>query len=389
MTMQADLDSVLNDATRSGGVPGIVAALATREGIAYTGAAGRRGLEGEASMTQDTIFAIASMTKAITSVAAMQLVEEGRLALDQEARAVLPEIGALRVLDGFGEDGAPRLRPPRRSVTLRQLLTHTSGIGYDFLNADLLRYLKWSGLPPARSGKLAAFQAPLVADPGDAWEYGTGIDWVGRMLEAVTGQRLDRLLRDRVTGPLGMHDTGFTLTAEQLGRQAVTHRRDPDGTLRPLPSLPPPEMEFYPGGTRLYSTAGDYLRFLRMLLGDGALDGVRLLRPETVAEMGRNQIGELSVRALTAVIPNMTNAFDLLPGVPCKWGLGFLINTVPTATGRSAGSLAWAGINNTYYWIDPTRGVAGLLLAQVSPFLDAAVLDAFDRFETALYGVLS
>ncbi len=383
--MQSVLDAVLSEATQPGGLPGVVASLATRDGVAFEGAAGRRGLNADVPMTGDTIFAIASMTKAITSVAAMQLVEEGALALDQEAREVVPDIATLQVLDGFAADGAPMLRPPRRPVTLRHLLTHTSGFAYDFSNFDLLRYLEWSGLPAARTGKLASFGAPMLFDPGERWEYGTGIDWVGRMLEAASGERLDRYLRARVIEPLGMRDTAFTLSAEQLGRRAVVHQRDPDGALRPLPLLPQPELEFYPGGSRLYSTAGDYLRFLRMLLGGGALDGVRMLRPETVAEMSRNQIGDLPVRALPAATPAMTNAFDLLPGVACKWGLAFLINTVSAATGRSAGSLAWAGINNTYYWIDPMRGVTGLLLAQVSPFLDPAVLRAFARFEEAAY----
>lgn len=382
----AGLDALLAEAVaRPPGLPGLVAAAVTRDGGAYLHAAGLRQAGGTEAMTPDTVFGMASMTKAITAVAAMRLVEQGALSLDAPASRLLPELAAIPVLEGFAPDGTPRLRPARVPVTLRHLLTHTSGFAYDFANADLDRYLVASGIPPARGCALESFRAPMLFDPGTRWEYGTGIDWVGRLIEAATGTRLDRHLRAAILDPLGMTDTGFEPDAAALARRAAMHRRAPDGTLTAASPAPLPEFGFYPGGSRIFSTAPDYLRFLRMLLGEGSLDGVRLLRPETVRDMLRDHTGGHPVRALPAIRPELTNPFDLLPGVACGWSLLGLRNTDPLPGRRSAGSLAWAGIANTYYWLDPERGTAGLLLAQVSPFLDPSALAAFEAFERAVF----
>ncbi len=383
----SEIDAVLRQAVDQGEVPGIVAIAASPEAILYEGAFGRRSLAGSAPMDMRTVFRIASMTKAITAAAAMQLVEAGKLALDQPAGEVVPGLAAPRVLEGFDAAGRPMLRPARGTVTLRNLLTHTSGFGYDVWNADLLRYHRETGTPAPRTGKLAGLTVPLTFDPGTRWQYGIGIDWVGRMVEAATGQDLERVFRDRLFAPLGMRDTSFLVHPDMLPRLAAVHARTQTG-LQPLGLEPNPPREFFPGGGGLHSTARDYIRFLRMLLGSGALDGARLLRPETVASMLENHMGEIDVEPMVSAAPASSNDVDLFPGTRQKWGLSFLINTEPVPDGRSAGSVAWAGLNNTYYWLDPTKKVAGAIFTQILPFADPAVLSLLQGFERAVYRAL-
>lgn len=383
----SEIDTVLRRAVDQGEVPGVVAIAATKDAILYEGAFGRRSLAELAPMDMQTAFRIASMTKAITAAAAMQLVEAGQLALDQPAGEVVPGLAAPQVLEGFDTAGCPRLRPAQGAITLRNLLTHTSGFGYDIWNADLLRYHRDTGTPTPRTGKLAGLSAPLTYDPGTRWRYGIGIDWAGRMVEAVAGQDLERVFRDRLFAPLGMRDTSFLVHPDMRPRLATVHARTPAG-LQPLDLEPNPPREFFPGGGGLHSTARDYIRFLQMLLGGGALDGARLLRPETVALMLRNHIGELDVERMVSAVPASSNDVDLFPGTRPKWGLSFVINTEPVPGGRSAGSVAWAGLNNTYYWLDPTRHVAGAIFTQILPFADPDVLRLLHEFERAVYRAL-
>ncbi len=380
-----DIDRLLNDAASSGRVPGVVALAADRNGTFYQGAFGKRSLADGTPMALDTVFWIASMTKAVTGVAAMQCVERGKLALDQPAGEIVPQLAEPQVLEGFDADGKPRLRPARRRITLRLLLTHTAGLVYDIWNAKLNRYVQTTGFLPARSGTLASLTAPLAFEPGERWEYGINIDWVGRMVEAVTGQDLDAYMREHIFAPLGMQDTGFMPSAEQTARTAQTHARKPDGSLEPIPSATPAKREFFGGGGALFSTGPDYLTFLRMLLNGGTLDGARILRPETLALMAQNHIGDLNVQMLKTESPTVSNDAEFFPGMAKKWGLTWLINTEDVPGRRSAGSLAWAGLFNTYYWLDPRKQVTGVLLTQVLPFADPTVLRLLDDFETAVY----
>lgn len=385
MTTTAAIDQVLRQAVESGAVPGVVALAADRDGPIYEGAFGRRSLAGPTPMTPDTVFWVASMTKAVTSVAAMQLVEEGRLSLDAPLGPLLPGLAAPQVLEGFAPDGTPRLRPARRPITLRHLLTHTAGFAYNTWNADIGRYMEATGLPAPRSGRLVSLEAPLVREPGERWEYSIATDWVGRAVEAASGERLERYVFARILEPLGMQDSGFVPGPAQRARRAGTHQRGEDGRLTPIDFALPEAPEFFGGGGGLLSTGPDYLRFLRMLLGGGRLDGAQVLRSETVAEMGRNQIGTLAFQPLRSVLPAISRDCDPFPGTVCRWGLGFLINETDIPGRRAAGSLAWAGLGNTWFWLDPRRGLAGLLLTQILPFADPAVLDLFAGFETALY----
>jgi methyl acetate hydrolase len=385
MSTKADVDRVLRGAVEASEVPGVVALAADDRGVAYEGAFGRRDLVHGPEMTPDTVFWVASMTKAVTSVAAMQLVEQGELDLDRPLGGLLPELASPQVLDGFDATGAPRLRPAKRPITLRHLLTHTAGFSYDIWNAEIGRCMEHAGLPGIISCRNDALRTPLVFDPGERWEYGINIDWVGKAIEKVSGKDLETYFRERIFAPLGMSETGFVIRPEQRRRLASMHARHPDGALTPIPFEVPQEPEFFMGGGGLYSTGRDYLTFLQMLLHEGRLDGVQVLRPETVAQMTRNQIGELTVGVLRTAIPEHSNDAEFFPGMVKKWGLGFLINTEDAPTGRRAGSLAWGGLANTYYWIVPTRRLVGVILTQILPFADAKVLDLFARFEGAVY----
>jgi methyl acetate hydrolase len=383
------IDAALQQAVTAGTVPGVVAAAATADDPFYAGAFGSRRIGGAPSMTLDTVFRIASMTKAVTSVAAMQLVERGRLQLDAPVPDIDPAMSAPQVLTGFDAQGQPQLRPAKRPITLKHLLTHTAGFGYEVWDPDLARYVAAIGMPGMGTGKLAALRMPLVFDPGERWEYGINIDWVGRIVEEVSGQKLDAYCHDHIFAPLEMRDSGFAPTPEQRARQAALHQREPDGSLtsQPFEELTP--REFLSGGGGLYSTAGDYLNFLRALLRGGRHDAARILRPETVALMGQNQIGSIQAGIMKTNAPLLSNDVDFFPGMAVRWGLGNMINTAAGPNGRSAGSLTWAGLFNTYYWLDPVRGVAGLILTQILPFADPQAVALYGAFERAVYATLS
>jgi methyl acetate hydrolase len=384
---QAQIDTVLRQATEHKDVPGVVAMAANDKGIIYEGAFGMRDLAHGPEMTLDTIFRLASMTKAVTSVAAMQLVEQGKLALEQPIGNVLPELAAPQVLEGFDDAGAPRLRPAKRPITLHQLLTHTAGFGYETWDPNLIRYVKATGTPSGTTGKLASLRLPLVFDPGERWEYGINLDWVGRAVEAVSGQPLEVYFREHIFAPLGMTDTAYLMSSAQQSRVATVHQRNGEGSLEPAAAPDPPWREFWSGGGGLYSTGRDYLTFLQMLLHQGSHNSARLLRPQTVALMGQNQIGDIDAGILKTAIPQRSNDVDFFPGIPCKWGFGYMINTRPGPNGRSAGSVTWAGIFNTYYWLDPRKRVAGVFLTQILPFADDKAVALYGAFERGVYGV--
>jgi CubicO group peptidase (beta-lactamase class C family) len=338
-------------------------------------------------MDHETVFWIASMTKALVSVAALQLVERGKLSLDGDLGELLPDLKGLEVLEGFDADGKPRLRPAQGAVTLRQLLTHTSGFAYAFSSADLLAWSQTSGAPDPNSGTRAAHRQPLAFDPGQGWIYGIGIDWAGIAIEAASGQRLDAYLAEHVTGPLGMTDTGFSLSPDQAARKASMHVRGPDGTLIAIPFALPENPEVMPGGGGLHSTPRDYSRFLRMLMGEGVLDGVRVLKAETVRSLAENQTGPHRAGVLNSALPNMSNDFDMYPGMTAGHGLATLVTPPGAGEGRGAGSLAWAGLANTYYWADPAAGKAGVLMTQLLPFADPEVLDLLKALERDAYSL--
>ncbi|PYM78742.1 MAG: 1,4-butanediol diacrylate esterase [Candidatus Rokuibacteriota bacterium] len=382
------VDDALSQAVESKAMPGVVVVAATDKAILYEGAFGKRELGKEAPMTADTVVWIASMTKAITATAAMQLIERGKLSLEQPASEVVPDIAAARVLEGFDASGKPRLRAPKRPITLKHLLTHTAGFGYDIWDSAIGEYEKVTGTPGIITCKNAALTTPLMFDPGDRWEYGISIDWAGKMVEAVSGTRLDQCLRENIFEPLGMSDTSFTISPSQRSRLASVHQRDDKGALSPIQFEIPQEPEFFMGGGGLYGTARDYLAFTQMIMHGGTFRGAQVLRPETVALMSQNHIGALEIPVFRTAAPPLSNDIELFPGMSKKWGLSFLINTQQTPSGRSAGSLAWAGLANTYFWIDPTKRVSGVFLSQVLPFYDRTAIELLGKFETEVYGAL-
>jgi CubicO group peptidase (beta-lactamase class C family) len=382
------LDRTFTQAVDTQTMPGIVAVAATDKGRVYEGAFGTREIGRDAPMTLDTVVWIASMTKAVTATAAMQLVERGALALEQPASEVVPEVGAARVLEGFDASGQPRLRAPKRQITLKHLLTHTAGFSYEIWAQDIARYQEATGTPGITTCANAALGTPLLFDPGDRFEYGISIDWVGKMVEARSGQRLDRYLQEHFLGPLGMKDTSFTLSPAQRARLAGVHQRGADGALAPIPFELPQQPEFFMGGGGLYSTAGDYLAFAQAIVRGGAAGGARILRAETVDLMARSHIGNLAIATFKTADAGLSADVDLFPGQRKGWGLSFLINEETAPTGRSAGSLAWAGLANTYFWIDRTKQVCGVFLSQLLPFYDRTATSLFARFETEVYRAL-
>lgn len=289
------------------------------------------------------------------------------------------------MLDGFADDGSPRLRPPKRDITTRMLLLHTAGFGYDFFNEHYNRLATEHGQPSVTTCSRAALATPLLFDPGEQWEYGSSLDWAGLVVEGITGRRLGEVMAERVFEPLAMTDTSFTLTPQLRSRLAKVHTRGDDGSLTPLDFEWPAEPELHMGGQGLYSTVLDYARFLRMWLNDGAGPGGRVLQESTVAMAERNGLGELKVKGLPGVIPSLSNHAEFFPGLSKSWALTFMVNDEDAPTGRPAGSLAWAGLGNLYYWIDRRNGIAGFWATQILPFVDTTSVQGYYDLETAVY----
>jgi len=385
------VDAALRAGVSAEDVPGVVAMAATEAGIVYEGAFGSRRIHDGPAMTRDTIFRVASMVKLITSVAALRLVEQGKLSLEAPVPNIDPAIAEPQVLDGFDPAGKPLLRPAKRPISLSDLLTHTAGFVYRLWDSEALKYYKaLDKLPSAERSKLP--HTPLMFDPGERWQYGGNIDWVGRIVQAVSGEPLDAHFRKHIFEPLGMTDTGFVISPAQWAREASGHRRQPDGSLKAQPNehqpKSPPAPQFFSGGGGIYSSAPDYLTLIRMLMHAGALNGVRILHPDTVALMGQNQIGLTDVGVLRTTAPAVSNDVDFFPGIKLKWGFGHMITTQPVPEGRSASSLTWAGIYNTYYWIDPKKRIAAVFMTQVLPFADERVLRVYRRFERGIYAAV-
>ena len=388
-TLQTEVQGILDRGVGAGDVVGAAAQVVTGDGVLAGAAAGIRSAATAADalpMTLDTVCWIASMTKAITGTAAMQLVERGELHLDEPASSVLPNLADAGVLEGFDRDGQPVVRPARGQISLRHLLTHTAGFGYPYWSEPLLRYHRATGTGSMTSGELvASTTVPALFDPGERWMYGISIDYVGRIVEEVSGRRLDDYFDEHILGPLGMDSTAFSLSDGMQSRLSAVHVRLPDGSLaaRDLPRSPEPR--FPSGGGGLYSTARDYCRFLQMILGRGSRDGVRVLRPATVDQMTANHIGDLRVVALPSAMPELTNDAEFFPGVRKSWGLTFQINEEPLPTGRPAGGLMWAGIANTFFWVDMDNQVAGAYMSQQLPFADTRSYHLYIDIETATY----
>ncbi len=383
--LDAVLAGVVDSSPR---VPGVAAVVTDREGNIYEGAAGVRSLDANATFTPDTVCAIFSTTKAIGGTACLQLVEDGLLDLDAPAKEYIPAIGDLQVLDGFDDGGNPVLRAAKRDITTRMLLLHTAGFGYDFFNEDYARLANDHGQPSVITATKESIATPLLFDPGERWEYGSNIDWAGQVVEAITGKRLGDVMSERIFEPLGMNSTSFSMTAGMRAAMAKMHQRGADGSLVPLDFELPADPDLHMAGHGLYSTATDYIKFIRMWLNDGMGPDGPILSKATVEMAAANGLGDLKIKALPAVNPMLTNEAEFFPGMPKSWALTFMINDEDAPTGRPAGSLAWAGLANLYYWIDRRSGVGGFWATQIFPFADPTSVGGYLAFETAVYSNL-
>jgi methyl acetate hydrolase len=386
-TRSQALDAVLADAVSSGAVPNVVAIAADRDGVIYEGAAGTRAPGEDTTVDGDTPLRIMSMTKPLVTVAALHLAEQRKLDIDAPVEEYCPEFAAIGLLEGI-EDGRPVLRTPSRKVTVKQLITHTSGLGYWFWNADVRAWQQAVGAPAPMSGRRAVLDAPLVAEPGTAFMYSNATDWLGLVVEEVCGRSLDEAVMTIITDPLGMTRTGFALDERARAELVPVHVRAPDGSWAASEIELPARPEYVSGSRGLYSTAHDYLIFQRMLLGEGtAPDGATVLRPATVQAMFSNQIGALDFPAEIHTADPQT-AFGLTLGPGYKWGHGLLLNTADEPGRRRAWSGGWMGLFNTSFWVDPTAGVAGAIYTQALPFLLPEMARLAEDFETAVYASL-
>jgi methyl acetate hydrolase len=360
-------------------IPAVVGMVGSGNKTLYSGAFGTRDSSG-AAVRVDSIFRIMSMTKAITTVAALQLVEQGKVGLDEPVARHLPQFEKIQVLEGFDANGGPILRAASTAPTLRHLLTHTSGICYDLWDKDMFRYT--SKIP-----ELQTVAGPLMFEPGKRWQYGQGLDWAGRLVEAISGATLEEYFQQKILRPLGMEDTSYILPEAKFERLVSNYQRVEDGELRQEERKMPAAPKSFGGGGGLYSTAADYVRFMQMILNRGVGSGnARILQAKTVDSMKVNQIGGLTAGKMKSYRPSLSSDVDIQPGHTEKWGLGFLINTTAYEGGRSAGSLAWAGLLNTFYWIDPKRNLCGVIMMQFLPFVDKEAVGMLGEFERAVYG---
>jgi methyl acetate hydrolase len=364
-------------------IPAAAAMAATADSVIYEDASGVR-------IAPNSIFDIASMTKAITTTAAMQLVERGKLSLDEPASKHLPELANLNVLEGFDKAGKPILRPARKPVTLRHLLSHSSGFAYDTWNESMWRYSEQTigtagdAYPNSMWGRASL---PLMFEPGTGWQYGPSADWTARLVETISGQTLDRYFATNIFGPLGMKDTTYTVSAEKLRRLVPQYTREKDGILKEVPRKPPEPPKAFFGGAGLHSTVRDYTRFMQMILRHGlSSEREQILQPSSVKGMSTNQIGKISAGKCRNFFPAQGwHDITFHPGFTDGFTLGFLVNAVPYEGGRSAGSLAWAGGWNSFFWIDPARGLCAVIMMQFQPFYDPAAVAVLNDFEKAVY----
>jgi CubicO group peptidase (beta-lactamase class C family) len=369
------IQRVFDEAVAAGNVAGVVGAVTSGTETLFEGGAGVTAMGGDQPVGPDSLFWIASMTKPITSIAAMQLVEQGKLSLDAPIGDLLPQLASRQILEG----GV--LRPAAGKMTLRHLLTHTSGFSYGFSSAEYAAYIKTHHLEQS-PGMLATLDMPLLFEPGTKWEYGISTDWVGLAVEAASGERLDAYFLKHIFAPLGMNDTMFLPDALQTARRVALHQRQADGTLLALPIVQKSQVpQFFSGGGGLYSTLADYLKFLRMFLSGGA----GIVTAATLAEMSRNQVGGLRAGYIPSANPALTTGGDPTPGQDNRWGLGFLIYSENGPFGRHSGSLSWGGLANTAFWIDPAVNLAAVILMQTLPYGDPGAAKTMIGFERAVY----
>jgi methyl acetate hydrolase len=385
--MMRELYDVIQTAVERQDVPFAVAMVGDRGGVRWSGSAGeaRPGM----AAASDTIFRIYSMTKAVGSTAAMILMDRGNLDPDTPVAEILPEFVNKQVLEGFDAEGKPLMRPPRKEATVRHLATHTSGLTYEYWNSELQRYMESTGQPSIVSGLREGLDYPLMFDPGDRWEYGIGIDWLGQVVEKVDGRAIDDFCHDELFQPLGMQDTRFEVEPDMAPRLSSVRMRGEDGLFANFELAPPSRPAFYGMGHALYSTASDYMRFLRMYLNKGQLDGHRILSEAGLSRLLTNQIGDTSTALLKTAAPSITADAEFFPGRKKSHSMGFQRIDEDVPGMRSAGSQFWAGVCNTHFWFDPKKDVIGIIMTQTLPFVEPRFMGLYETFERGVYRTLA
>lgn len=387
MPVVDSINSALDSAVADGHTVGVVGIVADRDGVVHESAHGVTAHGTDTAMRVDSVFRAFSMTKAVGTIAAMQLVEQGRLDLETPVADLVADFSTVQVLDGWDGD-TPRLRPAASPCTVRHLATHTSGIVYDVWNDDQARYLAATGGVSTLSGAIASLQSfPMMFDPGSRWAYGPSTDWLGRVVEAVADEPIDSYLRREIFEPLAMSSTDVEFDDDRSSRRVAVHANTPDGFAVIDMDLPPTP-EFYGMGHAMHTTGPDYARLCRMVLGGGELDGNRIVTEATVATMSANAIGDLRVERQPTAIPALGCDIDLFPGIDKTFTLGFMRNEEDVPGMRRAGTLSWAGVMNTHYWIDPAAGLTGVVMMQHLPFVDDDALATYESFERAVYAAL-
>ena len=370
------LSTFLKGATDRGDVPGVVVAVVDKNGVLYNEAFGKSSTAKNTPMTKDTIFNMASMTKPITSTAIMILVDEGKLKLDDEVAKYLPKWKDPQVISKFNEaDASFETRPAKRQITIRHLLTHTSGIGYGFASPMLTKIMEKT--------KKSEMDSPLLFDPGESWAYGASTRVLGLVVEAVSGQKIDAYLQARILGPLGMNDTSYLVPTTKYSRVVAVNARNASGKFeeRPMPATLPATVQ---GDGGLYGTASDYGLFLRMLLNRGTLNGKRILSEQSAKLMLEPATGTVVVKEQQSANPSLSRNFPVGAGKD-KWGLGFQLAAEKLPNRRSPGSGTWAGIFNTHFFIDPSRELGVVVMMQTLPFYDEASMKVYAGAEEAVY----
>ncbi|MCA3140945.1 MAG: serine hydrolase domain-containing protein [Betaproteobacteria bacterium] len=378
----ARLQKVLDDSVAANRFPFVVGMTGNASGVTFSGASGDAAPGLKAA--PDTVFRIFSMTKAVGSTAAMILIDRGKMSFDTPVQEVLPEFADIQVLDGWDGD-KPRLRAPRVKATARHLATHTSGLEYEFWRPEVAEFLGKTKRPSILAGTKDALFYPMTTDPGVRWGYGPSIDWLGLMVEKISGQRIDAFLKANLFEPLGMTDTDVEVRPHMQPRLAAVKARGADGKFGDFPLAPPASPEVYGMGHALYSTPQDYMRFLRMFLNRGTLNGKRVLKDSSVQQMLANQMGPLKFEKMVTAVPPVTADFDPFPGTVKTHSFAFMRNESDIPGRRRAGSQSWAGVLNTHYWFDPRSDLAGIIMTQTLPFVEPPLMAAYEEFEKAAY----
>ena len=376
------LDSVLRGQVDRKVIPGVVAVVVNRTGVLYSGAFGQQNAAKKVALTPGAIFRIASMTKAVTSVATMMMVEQGKLKLDDDVSTYLPAFKSMQVLTRYDEKaGTYSTTPNTRPITIRQLLTHTSGIGYSWSDPGL-------ALVQRKTNKGGETELPLVHAPGEKWTYGASTKVLGDVVEKLSGERIDVFTDRHIAKPLGMNDTFYEVPKSKYARVVTTNQKDAAGTITETqnPDAIPVSLR---GDGGLFSTAPDYGTFLQMLLNGGQLGNARLLKASTVAEMLRPQTNGVRVRPQPSANPGLSKPYPLGAGEDI-WGLGFQLADpkTPDPAMRRPGSGNWAGIFNTFFWIDPKEELGVVVMMQMLPFYDASALETLQGVERRVYSNL-